>query len=246
MPTVIDEENAQNVVEPRVIITSIAADSPAALAGFLAGDEVVFIESQGEGLQDEALSVEAVQAAVADSGEGGIALQVLRNGESIGKSLTPVDGFVEGKKAIGVGLAEVGLLKFPVHKAIWRGAVVTVEMTRDVAVGLVVFFYQAITGQANLDQVAGPVGIAGLVGDAARVGFVQLMSFTAFISINLAVLNMLPFPALDGGRLLFVLIEKIKGKAIEPKIANTVNAVGFALLLLLMLVVTYKDIARLF
>lgn len=86
----------------------------------------------------------------------------------------------------------------------------------------------------------------GLVGDAQTLGFIYLLSFTAFISINLAVINLVPFPALDGGRLLFLLIEKIKGSPISPKIANTLNYVGFGLLLLLMAFVTYHDIAKLF
>jgi regulator of sigma E protease len=89
------------------------------------------------------------------------------------------------------------------------------------------------------------LGIVGVVGDAARFGFVYLLSFTALISINLAVINLVPFPALDGGRLLFLLIEKIKGSRISPKIANTANAIGFALLIILMLVITYHDIAKL-
>lgn len=72
------------------------------------------------------------------------------------------------------------------------------------------------------------------------------MSFAALISINLGVINLLPFPALDGGRLFFLLIEKIKGSSINPKVANTANAVGFGILILLMLVVTYHDVVKLF
>jgi len=84
-----------------------------------------------------------------------------------------------------------------------------------------------------------------VVGDAYRFGIIYLLSFTALISINLAVINLVPFPALDGGRLLFLAIEKIKGSRIKPSIANIVNAIGFFLLIILMIVVTYNDIARL-
>ena len=79
----------------------------------------------------------------------------------------------------------------------------------------------------------------------AKFGFVYLMSFAALISINLAIINLIPFPALDGGRLLFLLIEKIKGSRISPKFANTANSIGFVLLIILMLVVTYHDIVKL-
>jgi len=102
------------------------------------------------------------------------------------------------------------------------------------------------SGNGSMANVVGPVGIAGLVGDASRMGFVALITFMAMISLHLAVLNLIPFPALDGGRILFVLIEKIKGSPLNPKIVGTINLVGFGLLLLLLLFVTYKDIVKLF
>ena len=82
--------------------------------------------------------------------------------------------------------------------------------------------------------------------DAAKLGFTYLLMFTALISINLGVINLVPFPALDGGRILFVIIEAIIRRPIKAVIANTTNAIGFSLLIILMIVVTYKDIARLF
>lgn len=183
---------------------------------------------------------------IAQSDEEGVSLELFRDGESVHVDLLPEAGIVEDQKAIGIAFARVEIEKYGVFGSIWQGLQRTVNLTGAIAVGLVDFLWQVVTGNANFDQVAGPVGIAGLVGDAARVGIIELLVFTAFISINLAVLNMLPFPALDGGRLLFVLIEKIKGSPINPKVANTVNLVGFGLLLLLMLIVTVKDIGRLF
>jgi regulator of sigma E protease len=104
----------------------------------------------------------------------------------------------------------------------------------------------AVRGKADVSQVAGPVGIIGLVGDATRLGFSYLLTFTALISINLAVINLVPFPALDGGRILFVVIEGVAKKKISPKVAGVLNTVGFALLIIIMLIVTYRDILRLF
>jgi regulator of sigma E protease len=94
--------------------------------------------------------------------------------------------------------------------------------------------------------VTGPIGIVGLVGDASRLGIVYLLSFTALISINLAVINLLPFPALDGGRIIFVIIEAIKKSPINPKVAGTVNMVGFAIFILLMIIVSVRDVTNLF
>jgi regulator of sigma E protease len=104
----------------------------------------------------------------------------------------------------------------------------------------------AVTLTADVKNIAGPVGIASLAGDAASFGFGSILSFAALISLNLAVLNLLPFPALDGGRLAFLLVETIIRRPIPTQIANTVNTVGFAILILLMLAVTAHDIFKLF
>ena len=95
-----------------------------------------------------------------------------------------------------------------------------------------------------MEQITGPVGIAGIVGEASKQGFVYLMFLTALISINLAIINLIPFPALDGGRLLFLFIEFLKGSPIPPIFTNVANTIGFILLILLLLFVTYNDILR--
>ena len=112
--------------------------------------------------------------------------------------------------------------------------------------GLYTLIASGIQGKGSFSSVTGPVGMVSIVGDAYKFGFVYLMSFMALISVNLAIINLIPFPALDGGRLLFLLIEKIKGSRINPKIANTANMVGFAILIILMLLVTYHDVIKLF
>ncbi|MCK5027420.1 MAG: site-2 protease family protein, partial [Candidatus Pacebacteria bacterium] len=108
------------------------------------------------------------------------------------------------------------------------------------------FFRGIMTGGADFEAVAGPIGIVGVVGDAAQLGIVSVMILTAVISINLGLINLFPFPALDGGRLLFLGIEAVRKKSIKPQVANTVNSIGFFLLLLLMAIITYYDIVDLF
>ena len=100
-----------------------------------------------------------------------------------------------------------------------------------------------IAGKAGV-EVSGPVGIAVLTGQVSAMGLIYLLNFTALISINLAIINALPFPALDGGRLLFLAVEKIKGSPISQDFEAKVNNYGFMLLMLLMLVITFKDIGR--
>jgi len=159
-------------------------------------------------------------------------------------SVTPKDN-KDGFPAIGIAMDTIGTLKLPIHKAVWEG----LKLTTDLTIGTFVGFYKliagAVTGTGDMSAVTGPIGIVGVVGDAAKFGFIYLLSFTALISVNLAVINLLPFPALDGGRLLFLLIEKIKGSRIKPEIANVVNMVGFGILMLLMVFITYNDIVKL-
>ena len=95
-------------------------------------------------------------------------------------------------------------------------------------------------------DVSGPIGIATMTGQAARIGLNYLIQFVAMISVNLAVLNIIPFPALDGGRAVTLIIEKIKGSPINRKVENMVNTAGFALLIVLMIYVTVKDLIRIF
>jgi len=97
-----------------------------------------------------------------------------------------------------------------------------------------------------IGELAGPVGIAALTSQMTKLGFVYILQFAAILSINLAIINAIPFPALDGGRLLFLAIEKIKGKPVSAKAENLVNSIGFALLIVLMILVTFRDIKKIF
>lgn len=103
--------------------------------------------------------------------------------------------------------------------------------------------FQVVTGQAPFD-VAGPVGIIFVIGEVAQTGFVNLLLLTALISISLGIMNLLPIPALDGGRLFFLLIEAIRGRSIDPEKEGTIHFIGFAILILLILFVTYQDLLR--
>lgn len=103
-----------------------------------------------------------------------------------------------------------------------------------------------ITGKLSVANLSGPIGIFSIVGEAAKTGFINIIYLLAFISINVGFINFLPIPAFDGGRILFLVIEKVKGSTINPKIENMIHSVGFVLLMLLMIVITYNDIIRIF
>ena len=140
----------------------------------------------------------------------------------------------------------IGIAKLQPHKALWYGLKTTSELTLLTGQAMVTFFTQALIGRADISSMTGPVGIVGMVGDARELGFVYLLTFTALISINLSIINLLPLPALDGGRLFFVLIEAISRRPIPARIFNVLNTVGFALLILLMLLITIQDVRHIF
>ncbi len=217
-----------------IAITFINPSSPAEKAGLKPGDELI------------ASSVEEIQNNINASKENGVKIKYRRDGEEIEKSIIAEKGIVEDKYAIGIAMDNVSTLKLPIHLAIYESARFTIHIISATFVGIWDLIYGIFDGSSNMSAVTGPIGIAGLVGDAAKLGFTYLLMFTAIISINLGVLNFIPFPALDGGRIFFVIIESIIRRPIKPVIANTVNAIGFGLLILLMIVVTYKDIAKLF
>lgn len=236
------------VDDARVVITATVAGGPAERAGILPGDAVVGIKTETQDIAIDSIamsdSVELVRSAIKTSNNQPVTLSVLRDGREQSVVVVPQDG--HDGPLIGVGLDSIGQLQLPFHKALLQGARMTGEMTRDVAVGLFTFAKNIFAGDAELSQVTGPVGIVGLVGDASHFGVSYLFGFTAFISLNLAVINLLPFPALDGGRILFVIIEAITRRPIKPKIANMFNLVGFLCLMFLMLIVTIHDVVKLF
>lgn len=163
-------------------------------------------------------------------------------------SLVPVQGLVNDRPeqyAVGATLSLIEIEQLGLFSAIGAGFKTTLFGLVSIASGLWNLLSQAVVGDADFSQVAGPVGIVGMVGDAAAYGITALLTFTAIISLNLAVINLLPFPALDGGRLVFVAIEAVTRRPIPSEWAGRLNLVGFALLMLLMIVVTYNDILRL-
>ncbi len=110
----------------------------------------------------------------------------------------------------------------------------------------VIGFKMLVTGQVGLNQLAGPVGIYDLTGQVVKHGFLWVMNWTAVLSINLGIVNLLPLPALDGGRLVFLFVEGLRGKPVDPQRETLVHFIGFAFLMLLMIVVTWNDIQKIF
>ncbi|MBI2476132.1 MAG: site-2 protease family protein [Candidatus Taylorbacteria bacterium] len=244
LPTIVDNGNALRVSDSHVIINLVMPKSPAEEAGLKTGDILLALKA-GTASLTENLNPDAVRDFIASS-KGPISFLYKQGSKVAEAKILPREGIVSGAPAIGISMDMVGILKLPAGTALLEGGVRTAQLFKTVTWSIAHFLRDALVGRADLAQVAGPVGMVALVGDARDLGFAYLVFFTALLSINLAVINLLPFPALDGGRLVMVAIEAAKGSPLKPRFVQTLNAVGFALLIFLMLAVTYHDILKLF
>ena len=228
--------------DAHIIITTVLPDSPAFQAGLESGDTVISLSRGGVYAE---LDPEALSEFIANSPEP-LLFMLERGSETLKKKVIPEAGIIAGRPAVGISMDVIGIVQLPFHQALWYSLKTTTELTVQTAKALGTFISQAFVGQADFSSVTGPVGIVGLVGEARELGFVYLLTFTALISINLAIINLLPFPALDGGRLLFVGIEALTRRPIPPLVFNALNTAGFALLILLMILITIQDVRNIF
>lgn len=224
----------QGVPVNEPVLGGIQDGSPADRVGLVEGDKVISID--GEQIEDWLSFVLTIQQKPNEE----INLVYERNGEQFETTLIP-DAFTDNGQTIG----RIGVMpafeKSP-GDVILFGFTQTYEITKLIlnAVG------QLVTGQLSLDALAGPVGIYTATDEVVQTGLLNFLTWTAMLSINLGIINLLPLPALDGGRLLFLGIEAVRGKPIDPQKEGIVHFIGFALLMLLMIIVTWNDIERLF
>lgn len=217
-----------------VIITDVKNGSPASETNLQAGDKIIGFGNTNE----------FINYINANRGKE-IFMNIERGKEKMNFKIVPRINPPKGEGALGVGLVDAGLPKKNPAESVWEGLKASIGIVKNIFLAFANLIAQVFVGKASLEQVTGPIGIVKLTSQAGGLGFVYLLQLLAMISLNLAVLNILPFPALDGGRLVFLGIEKIKGSPLSPKIEKAVNAAGFAFLILLMIVITIKDIIKL-
>ena len=167
----------------------------ATTGGSVSNDEIVSLRVNAQTVTPQ--SAQDVSSFITlNSGEA-ITLGFKRGGVLGEVAVTPIGGLITSSPeipAIGIGMGSVGTLQLPVHLAIWEGGKQTIEMLYRITIGIGVFLSDALLLRADLSTVAGPVGIVSLVGDASALGLIALLNFTALISLNLAVINLIPFP----------------------------------------------------
>jgi regulator of sigma E protease len=230
------------------VLGTVEQNSPASAAGLQPNDRIISVNNKPVNTFDDMRKnvKEAIDADKGDKATVRVTLVIQHSGSSSQKTVY-VDARkhpANGQGAMGVG-GQITLVATPLWQAPFKGIVQTFDMLHA--------FFAAIRDMiigAIQPQIAGPVGIAKVTGDVAQLtptyGWWPILNLTAFLSLNLAIMNILPFPALDGGRVVLVLIELLRGgKRLKPEREGLINFIGIAILLLLMVVVTVSDVMHL-
>lgn len=249
LPTPASQPGFGAATNAHVLVVGVLAGSPAEKAGLMGNDQIEEVQTGTAQLNvqtlDTSAQAQAVTTFISAHQDESIVITVLRDGQEKTFLAKATEGFIAGRKAIGVQLDDIGTLKLVAPLALAQGATLGWEITKSTATGLAGFLKQIFTGTADFSQVSGPIGITVFGAATLHEGWQAAIVLTALISINLAVINVIPIPGLDGGRLLIIIIEAIIRRPVSPNIVMKLTLTGFALLVLLMLVVSYHDIARL-
>ncbi len=222
----------------RIVITQVLDSSPAQKAGLRAGDTITAINGQKSTTDDDIRSV-----LEASPGQD-VQLDVTQSGEQRSLTVKPERLNDESIGKIGAGLETVGVVSYPLHWAVVNGVRTTVSLSGQVVVAFGVFLQELMLRGHLSPDVSGPIGIAVITGEVTKLGFMAVLQFMGLLSLSLAVINVLPFPALDGGRLFFLLLERLRGRAVNRRFEAIMHNVGFALLILFVLAVSVQDVRR--
>lgn len=245
IPTAVSDQDNNNLINPQVQIIAVAPESPAEKAGLQIGDNIINLKSPGSDLTTNRTG--QVQAFVDINKGREVVLKIQRGGKVFDATLVPRVSPPENEGAMGVGLARIGYRVFPWYQAPIQGALITAKTTVLIPYFLGSTLGKKIQGEPTPKvEFRGPIGIGQLMGQALGAGVNNFLYFLAVISIYLALFNMLPIPVVDGGKLLLLGIEKVRGRAVNHKLEEKVSALFFALLIALMIWITIKDVIRLF
>lgn len=232
----------------KLVVSNVVPGSPADVAGLATGDRILSMQDE-EGIALAELTPAAAIDYVRARGGERLEITFLHGQATTTATAIPANAIVpesSGRPALGVGLALVTDEHVNFFRALWDALPLTAGYFVEVGRGLGGILKQAASGSPDISQLVGPVGIVGYVHEAERNGFGYVLLLAGFLSVNLAIVNLIPIPALDGGRL-FVLGLELVLRRPAPKLAlQLINTIGIALIMILMLAVTYNDIARLF
>lgn len=229
----------------RLLVTAVVPGSPASAAGLNTGDVLTAVR---DGDKAAALTPDSIVSFVKDRAGKEIQVTYSRASEEQTIRMIPAHAVVPeaaNRAALGIGLSRVTDSPMPLPVALYRAFPVTFEKLQGIVFGLRDMVTNALRGDPVLKEVVGPLGLVDVVGNAARHGYANVLVLAGFISLNLAVINLIPIPALDGGRLVLLGIEALMRRSAPNIVVQLSNSVGIALIVVLMVVVTYNDVIRL-
>jgi len=239
LPQIVDEGLSPyaRITDSKIQVSTVLEGSPAERAGIKSGDTILKVSgvpvTDAQQVRDAALI-----------SPGDVFMSVARDGKNIDFAITPERLAIIGKPGIGVALAKTGLVSYPAHIAPLEGAHATWVLTSDILSAFGGLIRDLFVDRKVSVELSGPVGIAFITADVAKLGFRYILQFTALLSINLAIINIFPIPALDGGRLAFLLVEAVRRKPLGRNIETITHNVGFALLMTLVVVITFRDVVK--
>lgn len=242
-PQAVEGDNAP--ANSKIQIAEIVPGSPAETAGLRVGDEIAKTQAGPDGKNIYLKNIEEVQSYINLHKGQELTFQILRGKDASEIKVTPRSDYPSGQGPLGIAMAQTEIVSYPWYQAIWKGLAYVFDLTITILVAFYGLLKSLIMGQSVGGEVTGPVGIAILTRDVTKLGFVYILQFAALLSINLGIINILPIPALDGGRIFFILIEKIKGSPVTQKVEQGFHTAFFALLILLMVLVTFHDVTKL-
>lgn len=219
------------------VISKVEKNSAAMEAGLVSGDKIININNHKIKTSDDISLYLAISNPKKTS-----KIVVSRDGSEITYKVKPKKIKVKGEDSYRYGIG----IKPEKTKGVGEAFIYTYKKTVSIFKQMFVTVGYLFTGGIRLSQLAGPVGIYSIVGEQSKTGLANILYLVAFLSINVGFLNLLPIPAFDGGHILFIIIEKIKGSPVNPELENKIHAVFLILLMILMVVITFNDIVRLF
>lgn len=244
LPTLVTPQNLPQLKEFQLSILDVAVDSPAQKVGLKAGDVILKIQKNGDSLEKPTVS--NLQQFSKKYPNQNITLFIKRGEKFFEKEIFVRENPPSGQGALGLVVGETGFLRYPLGKNFYYGFRDGLKAFFNIFIFLYFFLKSLILKGETFGTVVGPVGIINLGSQAWQLGWGYFLQFLAILSIHLAALNFLPFPALDGSRLFFVLLEKIRGRPVSFKFENFTHSLGFIFLIFLMILITFRDLARLF
>lgn len=245
-PEPVDEhtKTARIVGNPLVQIVDVEDDSPAKEIGIKVGDAIERVCAVG-GCR-EVKSVTDLQIATKEAQGQNVTISVLRGSEELELSgvLRRPQGDAQG--SLGVSMAQTAIVQYPWYEALWEGLLRVFGLIVTILFAFGSLVKGLFVGDGVGADISGPVGIAIMTQQMRDLGLAYLLQFSAILSVNLGIINALPIPALDGGRIMFLAIEKLKGRPVNKKTEGIIHSISFLLLIILMVVITARDVLKFF